>query len=79
MRATDVPSAQNLLTQLGSLQAKLAKVPGATSITDLFNLLNGTGLEDMVLENARQSVADFLNHGITTIKTQLSGLGVTGL
>ena len=77
--ASDIPTAQDLLTQLNSLRFRLAKVAGASDIDDLFGLLKGTGLEGTVLTAARQSVADFLNVGINQIKAQLTALGVTGI
>lgn len=76
MKASEVPSAKDLLDTRAQLKSRLAKVAQAQNINDLFGLLNGTGLEGAVLVNARQNVSDFIQVGINGIETQLAQLGV---
>lgn len=77
MKASEVPGAKDLLDSRAQLKSRLTRVASAQNVTDLYALLNGTGLETSVMVQARQNVSDFIQAGITGIEQQITGMGIT--
>lgn len=76
MKASDIPPAADLVNVRAQLKSRLSRVAAATGLADMLDLLSGTGLEAGVLEQAKTTVAGFLQTGIDAVEAQLVGMDV---
>jgi hypothetical protein len=76
MKVADINTAVPLLAKRADLLRRMKAVSSAETLSDVYQTLVGTGLEDNILSQSRQQVSDFLQVAVNDLNEKLRALGV---